>query len=263
MAKKKEKSKKSTKFSKTKISKPQSQNQNLPTIMDVFSPPFMALPWRGLLGNKGEWVPAIYFSEEKDMFVAKVDLPGVHEEDVNVAVLGDMLVVEGEKQSQSEVKKKGYYYNETSYGSFSRSISIPSVVDVEKITANFHKGVLEIDLPKSAEVQPKKVSVTTEKKAKAGTKNEIPSINKSVLENDLSKTPGVPSKKVSATIAKKAKAGAKNKIPSINKGALESDFSKTPEVPSKKVSATVEKKSKVGAKKEAPAVSTVEGNTEK
>jgi hypothetical protein len=68
---------------------------------------------------------------------------------------------------------------------------------------------------------------------------------------------------VSATIAKKAKAGAKNKIPSINKGALESDFSKTPEVPSKKVSATVEKKSKVGAKKEAPAVSTVEGNTEK
>ena len=83
-----------------------------------------------------------------------------------------MLVVEGEKQLASEVKKKGFYYSETSYGSFSRSLVIPSVVDLDKITANFDKGVLEIDLPKNIEVQPKKVSATTEKKSKAGAKKE-------------------------------------------------------------------------------------------
>ena len=78
--------------------------------------------------------------------------------------------MEGEKEAESEVKKKGYFYSETSYGGFSRSIAIPSVVDIDKITANFDKGVLEIDLPKSAEVKPKKVSVTTKKKPKTAVK---------------------------------------------------------------------------------------------
>jgi HSP20 family protein len=77
-----------------------------------------------------------------------------------------MLVVEGEKEAESEVKKKGYSYSETSYGSFSRSIPIPSNVDADRIAANFDKGVLEIDLPKAVEVTPKKVNVTTKKKAK-------------------------------------------------------------------------------------------------
>jgi len=104
--------------------------------------------------------------EKEDKFVAKVELPGVHEEDVNVIVMGDVLVIEGEKEAESEVKKKGYAYSETSYGSFSRSISIPSIIDADKISANFDKGVLEIDLPKSVEVKPKKVSVTTTKKTK-------------------------------------------------------------------------------------------------
>jgi hypothetical protein len=96
-----------------------------------------------------------------------------------------MLVVEGEKQLKSEVKKKGYYYSETSYGSFSRSMVIPSVVDVDKITANFDKGVLEIDLPKNVEVQPKKVSVTTEKKSKVGAKKEEPAVR--MVEENIEK----------------------------------------------------------------------------
>jgi len=182
MAKKKAKSEKRTKINKTQVSNPLTQNQNLPTIMDLFSQPFMAAPWRGLFGGNGEWAPAIQVSEEKDKFVAKVELPGVHEEDVNVAVLGDMLVVEGQKQSESEVNKKGYYYNETSYGSFSRSIAIPSVVDVDKIMANFDKGVLEIDLPKNVEVKAKNVSITAKKKSKAGSKKEPPAVS-AVNEN--------------------------------------------------------------------------------
>jgi HSP20 family protein len=116
------------------------------------------------------WAPAINVVEKENKFVAKVELPGVHEEDVNVMVVGDTLIIEGEKEAESEVKKKGYAYSETSYGSFSRSISIPSIVEADKISANFDKGVLEIDLPKSVEVKPKKVSVTTNKKAKTNNK---------------------------------------------------------------------------------------------
>ena len=95
----------------------------------------------------------------------------MHEEDISVSVVGDMLVVvEGEKQAESEVKEKGYSYSETSYGSFSRSITIPSIVDADRITGNFDKGVLEIDLPKAVKIKPKKVSVTTKKKPKKANK---------------------------------------------------------------------------------------------
>ena len=116
------------------------------------------------------WAPAIHLLEKEDKYIAKVELPGVHEEDISISVWGDMLIVEGEKESESELKKKGYSYSETSYGSFSRSINIPSIVDIDRIAANFDKGVLEIDLPKTVEVKPKKVTITTKKKAKTTAK---------------------------------------------------------------------------------------------
>ncbi len=72
----------------------------------------------------------------------------------------------------AEVKKKGYYYSETSYGSFSRSITIPSTVDASKIEANYDKGVLEITLPKALEVKPKKIAVAVKKKEEAASKKK-------------------------------------------------------------------------------------------
>jgi HSP20 family protein len=133
---------------------------------DPFEQPLLPSLWD--TSNEIEfWAPAINVTEKEDKFVAKIELQGVHEEDVDVIIAGDMLIIEGEKEAETEVKKEGYSYSETSYGSFSRSISIPSIVDVEKISANFDKGVLEIDLPKSEEIKPKKVSVATGKKTKA------------------------------------------------------------------------------------------------
>jgi len=83
-----------------------------------------------------------------------------------------MITIEGEKKTESEVKKKGYYYSETSYGSFSRSITMPSTVDAGKIEANYDKGVLEITLPKAPEVKPKKITVAAKKKEAANKKKE-------------------------------------------------------------------------------------------
>jgi len=141
---------------------------------DIFGQSLPAL-WGGLNNETALWAPAIDVVEKDDKFVAKVELPGVQEEDVDVIIMGDTLIIEGEKQAESEVKKKGYSYIETSYGSFSRSIAIPLIVDVENISANFDKGVLEIDLPKSVEVKQKKVKVTANKKAKPASKAEKPS----------------------------------------------------------------------------------------
>ena len=152
------------------VRQPRTARQNLPTHLDdIFGLGFLPSPW---YGGEALWAPAIDVVEKDDKFVAKVELPGVHEEDVSVSIFGDMMIVEGEKEAESEIKKKGYSYSETQYGSFSRAIAIPSVVDIGKITANFDKGVLEIDLPKIAGVKPQKVSVTTKKKAKETGKAE-------------------------------------------------------------------------------------------
>ena len=139
---------------------------------DVFGRPFLPGIWRAFPSQELVWAPAIDVIEKEDQFLVKVELPGVKEEDVNVTVTSGTLTIEGEKKAESEVLKKGYYYRETSYGSFSRSITIPSTVDASKIEANCDKGVLEITLPKAPEIKPKKITVATKKKEAASKKKE-------------------------------------------------------------------------------------------
>jgi HSP20 family protein len=137
---------------------------------DVFGRPFLPGIWRLFPSEEMVWAPAIDVVEKEDRFLIKVELPGVNEEDVNVSVTGDTLIIEGEKKAESEVKKKGYYYTEASYGSFSRSITMPSTVDADHIEANFEKGILEITLPKAPEVKPKKITVAAKKKEELASK---------------------------------------------------------------------------------------------
>ena len=139
---------------------------------DIFGRPFVPGIWRLLPSEERVWAPVIDVLEKEDKFVVKVELPGVKEEDVNVSVTGDTLTIEGKKEAETEVKRKGYHYTESSYGSFSRSITMPSVVDISKIEANYDKGILEIALPKAPEVKPKKIAVAVKKKEKAAPKKE-------------------------------------------------------------------------------------------
>jgi HSP20 family protein len=139
---------------------------------DVFGRPFLPGIWRLLPSEEMVWAPAIDVLEKEDKFLVKVELPGVKEEDANVTVAGDTLVIEGEKKAESEVTKKGYHYTETSYGSFSRSITMPSTVDVNRIEANYDRGVLVITLPKAPEVKPRKITVAAQKEEVAASKKK-------------------------------------------------------------------------------------------
>jgi HSP20 family protein len=130
---------------------------------DWYGRPFLPALWRR--AEPDGWWPAIDVVEKDDKYTVKVELPGVKEEDIDVSVAGDMLTISGEKRAESEEKKKGYYYSESSYGSFSRSVTIPSTVNASKIDASFEQGVLEITLPKAPEVKPKKIKVAAKKKA--------------------------------------------------------------------------------------------------
>ena len=113
------------------------------------------------------WAPAIEVFEKEDKFVVKAELPGIKEEDVDVSVVDDILTIKGEKKTENEVKEEDYYRCERSYGSFFRSIGLPSNVDAKKIEASYEDGVLEVTLPKAVEAKLRKITVSTKKKGKA------------------------------------------------------------------------------------------------
>lgn len=125
--------------------------------------------WRRLPMEEMGWAPAIEVYEKEDKFVIKAELPGMKEEDIDVSVEGETLTITGERKAESEVKEENYYLCERSYGSFSRAIALPSGVDAKKIGASYEDGVLEVTLPKTAEVKPKKIAVAAKKKEKADT----------------------------------------------------------------------------------------------
>ena len=111
------------------------------------------------------WAPAIDVFEKGDKFVVKAEVPGMKEDDIHVSVEGDMLTIRGEKKTESEIKEEDYYRSEHSYGSFFRSVALPSTIDASKIEAEYENGVLEVTLPKKPEVKPKKVAVKKKEKA--------------------------------------------------------------------------------------------------
>ncbi len=105
--------------------------------------------------------PAIDMSEDEKSYKISAELPGLDAKDVDVSIAGDMLVLKGEKRQKSERKDTNYHFSERSYGSFQRAFELPASVDRDKIAANFAKGVLTIEMPKTTEAQrqPKKIEV--------------------------------------------------------------------------------------------------------
>jgi HSP20 family protein len=116
----------------------------------------------GRPGNGGQarrWVPAMDLAEEKDSLVLKADLPGMSEDDVDVEVKDGVLTISGERKAEERKEEKGYYRIERSFGSFSRSLTLPEGIDPDKVSAEFDNGVLEVRIPKPEERKPHRVAI--------------------------------------------------------------------------------------------------------
>ena len=106
--------------------------------------------------------PTLDLYEDRGELVAKVELPGLGKDDVQVKITDHRLVIKGEKKKEEEVKEKDYYRSERSYGAFTRSVELPEEVQVDKARASFKNGVLEIRVPKSEEAKKKEIRVEVE-----------------------------------------------------------------------------------------------------
>ena len=105
------------------------------------------------------WRPAVDIREEPNRFVILADLPGVDPKDIEITMDKGVLTIKGERVSEKEEAKEGYQRVERMHGTFYRRFSLPDTADAEHIEAHGRNGVLEIVLPKHADVQPRKISV--------------------------------------------------------------------------------------------------------
>jgi HSP20 family protein len=97
---------------------------------------------------RGAWLPPVdVFENDQHEIVLKAELPGLSREDIDVRVENSTLTLKGERKRESAVKEEQYHRVERSYGAFSRSFSLPTTVDAEKVKAEFRDGVLSVVLP--------------------------------------------------------------------------------------------------------------------
>ena len=120
---------------------------------------FETTPYAGRQDNAAltAWAPAVDIFETENELVVKADLPDVNEKDIDVRVENNMLTVRGERKFEEKTEKENYLRVERTYGTFSRSFSLPNTVNNEAIRADYKNGVLTVTLPKRAESRPKQV----------------------------------------------------------------------------------------------------------
>ena len=138
-------------------------------LFDDFDGGFWSAPFRHsvfdiqpLLRREPEWpaMPAVDVTEKEKAYEIAAELPGMAEKDIEVTVANGTLTIKGEKQEETEEKKKDYYLQERRFGSFERRFTVPDGVDASKIEAAFEKGVLTVTLPKTSEAQKAEKKIT-------------------------------------------------------------------------------------------------------
>jgi len=109
----------------------------------------------------GAWAPPCDIYEDGDSIIVKAELPGIDRNDIDVQVENNVLTLRGERKREKEVRSENLYRTERSYGTFSRSFTLPVSVDTERIKAEYKDGVLHVTLPKVEEAKPRKIKVLT------------------------------------------------------------------------------------------------------
>ena len=109
--------------------------------------------------DTGAWLPPVDIHEEENQFVLNVDLPGVDPKAVEITSDKGVLTIRGQREGTRSEAREGYRRVERINGEFQRRFSLPESADVQNIKAKAVNGVLEVAIPKLAQVQPHRITV--------------------------------------------------------------------------------------------------------
>lgn len=106
------------------------------------------------------FAPALDLSETPESYVVEASVPGLKPEDLDITIENNVLTIKGETRQSAEDKNRNYHRVERRYGSFQRSIGLPTSVKADAVNATLEHGVLRLDIPKAEEVKPRRISVS-------------------------------------------------------------------------------------------------------
>jgi len=127
----------------------------------------------------GQWNPSVDISENKDSIVLEAELPGMSPDDVNISIENNVLTIQGERRFEKKQDEDNFHRIERSYGSFTRSFTLPPTVSTENVDAAFENGMLRLTLAKREEAKPRKIEI----KATGGQPKTIEAETKSQTAN--------------------------------------------------------------------------------
>jgi HSP20 family protein len=110
-------------------------------------------------GESVGWTPNVDIFEDEEGVALRFELAGVDPKDVDIRFENGVLTLRGERKLEREDRRENYHRVEVSYGTFTRSFSLPGTIDAEKIRAESKNGVLTVHLPKKPEAKPKSIQV--------------------------------------------------------------------------------------------------------
>jgi HSP20 family protein len=108
---------------------------------------------------RGEWIPQVDIFENKDQIVLHAELAGIKPEDVHISIENNVLTIRGERRFEKKDEGDNFHRVERSYGSFTRSFTLPPTVSAENANAEFENGVLQLTLAKREEAKPRRIEI--------------------------------------------------------------------------------------------------------
>jgi HSP20 family protein len=108
---------------------------------------------------RGAWNPSVDIFENKDQIVLEAELPGLKPEDVNISIENNVLTIHGERKFEKKDEGDNFHRVERSYGSFTRSFTLPPTVSSENVDASFDNGILRLALAKREEAKPRRIEI--------------------------------------------------------------------------------------------------------
>jgi HSP20 family protein len=109
---------------------------------------------------RGAWAPSVDIYENKDQIVLEAELPGMKQDDFDLSIENNVITLRGERKFEKVDETDNYHRVERSYGSFTRSFTLPQTVSAEGATAEYTNGVLRVTLPKREETKARRIQVT-------------------------------------------------------------------------------------------------------
>lgn len=129
---------------------------DLRTVLDTFFGSGIAAPGSS---PASAWSPRVDVREEADRFLILADVPGVELDDIQIEMDKNVLSIQGQRKAYAAEGEARYARVERPAGAFARRFTLPDSADAERITAGVRHGVLEVAIPKRAELAPRRIAI--------------------------------------------------------------------------------------------------------